>query len=78
VVTDTEKNSVTFTEKIDIIRPLQLIKKGSNSLLIVEDEEGKGLISDTYDHDYGAYRVQDIRLPVKVVFDAKNVVVTNP
>lgn len=51
VIRDTEKNSVTLSEKIVIQRPLQLTKKGNDSLLSVIDESGASVIKNTYDRD---------------------------
>lgn len=76
-IRDTEQNTVTLSEKITIQRPLQLVKKGSDSLMNVTDQAGESVIRNTYDRDLSAYRIEGIQIPQKLSFDATDVRVKN-
>lgn len=76
-IRDTEQNTVTFTEKVVIQRPLQLVRKGSESLLSVTDQSGEMILKNTYDRDLEAYRIEGIQIPQKLAFDATDVRVKN-
>lgn len=77
VVKDTEGNVETITQRITIQRSLQLIKKGSQSLLVVTDEAGNDIFRNTYDNDLSAYRIDNVQVPQKIRFDATDIRVKN-
>lgn len=64
-------------EKVEIKPPLQLLKKGNDSLLKVLDESGNNLIENTFDVNTKSYRINSIQIPSKITFDATDITIRN-